>query len=126
MIPLSAHLKFYLYRQPTDMRKSFDGLCGLVTTALEQDPLSGHVYVFLNRARDRMKLLVWDRNGFWLFYKRLEQGTFQLPEESHQQAAIDLPYEDLMLILEGIELSSIKRRPRYHRPALAPQVSALR
>jgi transposase len=126
MIALTSHLKFYLYPQATDMRKSFDGLSGIVTSVLARDPVSGEVYIFLNRRRDRMKLLLWDRNGFWLFYKRLEQGTFQLPAHAKDDAALELPFEELMLILEGIDLSSVKKRPRYHRPASAPQVSAYR
>ncbi len=112
MLALSAHLNFYLYPQAVDMRQSFDGLSGMVTTGLGHDPLSGEVYVFVNRRRDRLKLLVWDRTGFWIFYKRLEGGTFQLPATT---AAV-LPYEELMLILEGIDLTSIKRRRRYQRP----------
>jgi transposase len=115
MIPISSHFNFYLYSQITDMRKSFDGLCGLVTTAMKRDPLSGDVYVFVNRRRDKMKLLVWDRNGFWLFYKRLEQGTLQLPTPAMNQSVIDISYETLVMILEGIDLSSIKRRRRYQR-----------
>ncbi|MGH7491990.1 MAG: IS66 family insertion sequence element accessory protein TnpB [bacterium] len=126
MIALTSHLKFYLYPQGTDMRKSFDGLSGIVTSILARDPMSGEVYIFLNRRRDRMKLLLWDKTGFWLFYKRLEQGTFQLPAHASQGTAVDLPYEELLLILEGIDLSSIRRRPRYYRPAPAPQVSAYR
>lgn len=113
MLALSAHLKFYLYPQAVDMRQSFDGLSGLVTTGLGRDPLSGEVYVFVNRRRDRLKLLVWDRTGFWIFYKRLEGGTFQRPATA---AAAALPYEELMLILEGIDLAAIKRRRRYQRP----------
>ncbi|MGH7393562.1 MAG: IS66 family insertion sequence element accessory protein TnpB [Candidatus Rokuibacteriota bacterium] len=124
MIALAAHLKFYLYPQATDMRKSFDGLSGIVTAVLARDPMSGEVYIFVNRRRDRMKLLLWDRTGFWLFYKRLEQGTFQLPAQANQHAAIDLPYEELLLILEGIDLSFIKRRPRYHHPVPSPQLQA--
>jgi transposase len=95
------------------MRQGFDGLSGLVTSALARDPLSGDVYVFFNRRRDRMKLLVWDRTGFWIFYKRLERGTFQLPAHLADQASLEVPYEDLMMIIEGIDLSSIKRRRRY-------------
>ena len=71
MIALASHLKFYLYPQATDMRKSFDGLSGIVTSVLARDPMSGEVYIFVNRRRDRMKLLLWDKSGFWLFYKRL-------------------------------------------------------
>jgi len=113
MLPVHSGLRFYLYRHPTDMRKSFEGLCGIIATHLGSDPLSGDVYVFLNRRRDRIKLLVWDRSGFWIFYKRLEKGTFQLPRIANSQASLDLPYEELMLILEGIDLSHIRRRRRY-------------
>ena len=90
----------------------------MVISALQQNPTSGDVYVFLNRRRDRMKLLLWDRTGFWLFYKRLEQGTFQLPMLPSDHASLELRYEELMMILEGIDLSSIKRRRRYHRPSM--------
>lgn len=116
MIPVAASLRFYLYVHATDLRKSFDGLSGLVISALQQNPTSGDVYVFLNRRRDRMKLLLWDRTGFWLFYKRLEQGTFQLPASLSDHASLELRYDELMMILEGIDLASIKRRRRYHRP----------
>lgn len=115
MFALSGHLQFYLYRHPTDMRKSFEGLSGIVRSQLDRDPLCGDVYVFLNRRRDRIKLLVWDRSGFWIFYKRLEQGTFQLPGTGDRERSVALSYEQLLLILEGIDLCSVKRRRRYHR-----------
>jgi transposase len=115
MLPLFPRPRFYLYRQPTDMRKSFDGLCGVVTNELGGDPLSGDVYVFINRRRDRMKLLLWERSGFWLFYKRLEKGTFQRLPNPNQQASLELSAEELMMLLEGIDLTSIKRRPRYQQ-----------
>jgi transposase len=115
MVALTARVKFYLYAQATDMRKSFDGLSGVVTAALGRDPTSGDVYVFVNRRRDRIKLLVWDRSGFWLFYKRLEQGTFQLPRHAAEPAALELPYDELLMMLEGIDLASIKKRRRYLR-----------
>lgn len=117
MLSLTSTLKFYLYREPTDMRKGFDGLCGLVTEALSADPLSGDVFIFLNRRRDRMKLLLWDRDGFWIFYKRLEKGAFEQPAASSDAASVELSYDDLMLILRGIDLASIKRRRRYRRAA---------
>lgn len=79
----------------------------MVTSALQQNPTSGDVHVFLNRRRDRMKLLLWDRTGFWLFYKRLEQGTFQLPTHLANQTSLALRYDELMMILEGIDLTSI-------------------
>ncbi|NUO82318.1 IS66 family insertion sequence element accessory protein TnpB [candidate division KSB1 bacterium] len=115
MMPLASTLRFFLYAHATDMRKSFEGLSGLVTSALTRDPTSGDVYVFLNRRRDRMKLLLWDRSGFWLFYKRLEQGTFQLPSNLAEQTSLELRYDELLLILEGIDLTSIKRRHRYSK-----------
>ena len=111
-----AHLHFFLYRHPTDMRKSFDGLSGLVTNHLEQNPLSGDVYVFLNRRRNRLKLLLWDGDGFWIFYKRLEKGAFQLPLFAENALSLELAYDQLLLMLQGIDLTSIKRRPRYRRP----------
>jgi len=113
MLPVFSQLRFYLYAQPTDMRKSFDGLSGIITNARLGDPTSGDVYVFINRRRDRMKLLVWDRSGFWLFYKRLEKGTFQMPAHPQQQLSIELSYDVLLMLVEGIDITSIKRRPRY-------------
>jgi transposase len=119
MVALGSHLRFYLYREATDMRKSFDGLCGLVSSELECDPLSGDVYVFINRRRDRIKLLIWDRNGFWLFYHRLEKGRFQFPQEMADSPAVAICYEELIMLLEGIDLTSLKRRRRYRRDPLA-------
>jgi len=113
MLPVFSGLRFYLYSQPTDMRKSFDGLSGIVTNARLGNPTSGDVYVFVNRRRDRMKLLVWERTGFWLFYKRLEQGTFQIPPHSADQKTIELSYDVLMMLVEGIDVTQIKRRRRY-------------
>ena len=76
------------------MRRGFDGLSGLVNSHLNQDALSGDVFVFINRRRNRIKLLVWDGDGFWLFYKRLEQGTFQLPTTTNNKLSIHLSYEE--------------------------------
>ena len=94
------------------MRKSFSGLSGLVRSAMQAEPTSGDVFVFVNRRRNRIKLLVWDRTGFMLLYKCLEQGTFELPVD--QTGA--LKYEELILILEGVSLSSIRRRKRFSLP----------
>lgn len=115
MFPIGSHLQFYLYVHPTDMRKSFDGLCGLVISQLGENPTCGAVYLFLNRRRDRIKLLVWDRNGFWILYKRLEQGRFQMPRFSPGSREIRLPYEDIVMLLEGIDLTSVTRRKRYRK-----------
>ena len=92
------------------MRKSFDGLSGLVRSGLERDPLSGDVYVFVNRRRTHIKLLVWDRSGFVLYYKRLEQGTFEMPEPGR------LSWRQLVLMLEGVSLKSARYRKRYSKP----------
>jgi len=100
------------------MRRGFEGLAGLVTSALARAPLSGDVYVFFNRRLDRLKLLVRDHTGFWIYYKRLEHGTFQLPPQLADQPSLDVPGEGLMMIIECIELASVKRRVRYHH--LAP------
>lgn len=110
MLMLPATLRVLLYREPVDMRRSFDGLECLVRDGLGEDPLSGSLFVFTNRRRDRVKLLLWDRSGFWIWYKRLEEGTFHFPPESGEIKA-----SDLALLLEGIDLSKAKRRHRFQR-----------
>lgn len=99
------------------MRKSFDGLCGLVTDGMQLDTLSGDVFIFINRTRNRLKLLVWDRSGFVIYYKRLEQGTFELPVREKEAAGIEIRWEELVLILEGISLESVRRRKRFIKTA---------
>jgi transposase len=91
------------------LRRGFDGLAVLVQTVLEADPLSGHLFVFFNRRRDRVKVLFWDRTGYCLYYKRLESGVF------HRPAECQIDTTTLMLILEGIDLDSVKRRKRFQR-----------
>ena len=114
MISLGPSQRYYLHREPTDMRKSFDGLCGLVRSGLRRDPLSGEVFVFINRRRTHIKLLVWDRSGFVLYYKRLEQGTFELPASLEGGA---LSWQQLVLLLEGVCLASVRYRRRYRHPS---------
>jgi len=120
MISFGPAQRYYLYREPTDMRKSFDGLCGLVRSGLSRDPLSGEVFVFINRRRTHIKLLVWDRSGFVLYYKRLEQGTFELPALSETGR---LSWQQLVLILEGVSLKSARYRRRYRAPSLGQGVA---
>ena len=113
MITFGPAQRYYLHREPTDMRKSFNGLCGLVTGGLRRDPLSGEVFVFINRRRTHLKLLVWDRSGFVLYYKRLEAGTFELPVTD------SIRWDHLVLMLEGVSLESARYRKRYtSKPAL--------
>jgi transposase len=101
------------------MRKGFDGLQGMVREFLEQDPLSGHLFLFINRCRDRIKLLWWDRDGLVIWYKRLEAGTFQQLDpaaaagRSSREAGIELTTTDLALLLTGVDLASARWRKRY-------------
>jgi len=96
----------------TDLRKSFDGLSGLAQSVLRQDPLSGHLFIFANRRRDRVKILHWDRSGFVLLYKRLEKGTFRVPERGEIEA------RELMMLLEGIDTEDVRERRWYRRAAV--------
>ena len=115
MIGFTSAQRYYLSRQVADMRKSYDGLSGLVRNGLGRDPLSGEVFIFLNRRRTMVKILVWDRSGFVLWGKRLERGTFELPRSAATGASIVLRWEELVLILEGVSLGSVRRRKRYSR-----------
>jgi len=108
-----SNVRLYLYNGYTDMRKGFNGLSGLVNNELDSNPLSGDVFIFVNRRRTLIKLLVWDKSGFVIYYKRLESGTFQFPESNSEAKSLELPREDLMMILEGIDLQSAKKRKRY-------------
>jgi len=105
--------RYFLYREPTDIRKSFDGLCGLVSSRLGQNPMSGDVFIFINKPRNRMKLLKWEPGGFVLFYKRLESGTFELPvvQKSTQSQTID--YGELAMMITGISMKYAKKRRRF-------------
>lgn len=95
------------------MRKSFDGLCGMVSDKLSRNPMSGEVFIFINKRRDRIKLLHWEPGGFMLYYKRLESGTIELPRWSHMASGYQILWSDLMLMIEGISLKTIERRKRY-------------
>jgi transposase len=111
MLPLSARI--YVAGQPTDLRKAFDTLAETTRQVLREDPFSGSLFVFFNRARNRVKLLVWDRDGFWLCAKRLERGTFRIVWGN--TGAFEMDAAELALILEGIELAGVRRRVRYRR-----------
>jgi transposase len=117
VLNLPSNVRVFLCTQPTDMRKSFDGLMGLVSVVLEQDPLSGHLFLFVNRRRDRMKALWWDRDGLAIFYKRLEQGTWQVPPFEDGTAGLEVNADQLAMMLCGIDLSTVRKRRRYQRSA---------
>ena len=101
--------RVYLAVGATDLRKSFDTLAGVVRNSLRLDPLSGHLFAFTNSRRNRLKILFWDRNGWWLCSKRLESGTLSWP--TSVSASVELSSEELMLLLSGIDLSKTQRRP---------------
>lgn len=111
MLTLNSY-RFFLYHQPCDMRKSFEGLSGLVRNELEKDPLSGEVFVFFNKRRTLVKLLLWDFTGFIIFNKRLEVGTFA-PFQGASCDSLEIKRKELLLILEGIELKTTRARKRY-------------
>ncbi len=132
MLTFSRTTRVFLAVEPTDMRKGFDGLFALVENVLREDPFSGHLFVFRNRRRDRLKILWWDRDGLAIFYKRLEKGAFQFPtddavrktkpsaegaQRQDNSPRCEIRADELALLLEGIDLASVKRRKRYERPA---------
>ena len=102
----------YLCAEPTDMRKGFDTLAVLVRDFLGRDPLSGHLFLFISRRGDRMKILYWDADGYAMWYKRLETGTFRRPAGRPDAAEVELKASELAMLLEGIDLKSIKRSVR--------------
>lgn len=113
MLPqLSASVRVFLCTRPTDMRKSFDGLSGLVQECFQQDVLTGHLFLFVNRRRDRIKVLYFDRDGLVIWYKRLEEGSFEIPRTA-ETAGIELRPAQLAMILSGIDLQSARQRKRF-------------
>jgi transposase len=116
MISLPHSIRVFLHTPATDLRKGFDALSGLVTTAFSQDPTSGHLFLFVNRRRDRLKILYWDRDGLAIWYKRLEKGSFQLPLIARDAMSVEISPTQMTLILSGIDLGSARQRKRYQRP----------
>lgn len=114
MFGMSVPPSIYLSTRPTDMRKSINGLCGEVQNFLNRNTTDGSLFVFLNHRRDKVKLLFWDADGYWLWYKRLEAGTFQMPQFSAEASGVVLEHETLHCLLYGIDLASIKKRKRFN------------
>ena len=118
MIHLPGSVRVYLCLSPCDMRKSFDGLHTLVREHLTLDAFAGHLFVFASRRRDRVKILYWDRDGFAMWSKRLEEGTYALPwAESAEERRREITAQELGALLSGIDLDQAKRRKRYRRSA---------
>jgi transposase len=113
MLSFPANVRVFLCTSAVDLRQSFDGLMTLVGQVFQRDPLDGHFFLFLNRRRDRIKLLYWDRDGLALWYKRLEVGTYQMPAVAEGSAGLELDATQLALLLTGIDLKSAQRRQRY-------------
>ncbi len=113
MFGLNSNHRYSLYSTPTDMRKSFDGLAGLVRNELGRDPQNGEVFLFINKRRDRIKLLHWAGSGFTLYYKRLEGGAFELPEYDLKTSSIGLSYVQLIMLIDGISIKNTVRRKRW-------------
>jgi transposase len=112
MIMLPSTVRIFLCTRPTDMRKSFDGLTGLVQECFSQDLLTGHLFLFINRRRDRIKMLHFDRDGLVIWYKRLEAGSFEMPRTTEPDG-IELRPAQLAMILSGIDLKSARQRKRF-------------
>ncbi len=108
-----GNARYYVYREATDMRKSFDGLCGLVSGRLGQSPMSGDVFIFVNKPRNRIKLLRWEFGGFVLFYKRLESGTFEIPASKNGYLSSQIDYGELAMIITGISTKNMQKRKRF-------------
>lgn len=115
MLSLPSSVRVLLCLLPTDMRRSFDGLARMAEDVIRENPLSGHLFVFCNRRHDRMKILYWDKDGYALWYKRLEEGHFQMPSINDQKDALEINASDLLVILDGIDLNKVKRLKRYER-----------
>lgn len=115
MLYLSDLRSYYLCCVPTDMRKGFDGLCGIVTSGLQMDALNEAVFIFFNRKRNQLKLLLWEGDGFAIYYKRLEKGTFETPVANDGVSSVSITARQLQFILQGISLQTIQFRKRYKK-----------
>jgi transposase len=117
MFGLGLATKIYVAVEAVDMRKGFEGLYGLVRDQLCHDPLSGHLFLFSNRTRTRLKALVWDGSGLWVCAKRLEKGRFRWPEAKPQQRAVTMRSEELAMLVNGLDLKQTRQRNWYRKSA---------
>lgn len=113
MLSLPYQARVFLCSAPVDLRKSFDGLSGLVESVFESNVLGGHLFLFVNKRRDRIKALWWDRDGLVIWYKRLEAGCFEMPSVADDQKHVTLDATELAMLLGGVSLASVKRRKRF-------------
>jgi transposase len=118
MLNFSSHHEFYIYTKSVDMRKGIDGLCGLITNELNSNPIDGKVYIFFNSMRDKIKLLVWDVDGYVLYLKRLERGKFEkIIDQVDGAHKYKIQYKHLVMLMSGISLLGMKQKPRYELSA---------
>jgi transposase len=116
MLSLPPAVRIWLSTRPADLRKSFDGLAALVRDGLRGDPLSGDIFVFRNKSADRIKLLLWEEDGYAIWYKRLEKGSYRFPAATDGAEQVEVRAADLIMLLAGVDLASVRRSTRYHRP----------
>lgn len=117
MLHLSPAVQYYLYTGNTDMRKGFDSLCGIVSSQMKLDALSGSIFIFINKRRNQVKLLLWEGDGLSLYYKRLEKGTYELPATGDGNSNLNISNQQLQFILQGVSLQKIQYRSRYQKIA---------
>jgi transposase len=123
MLSLPLPVRILLCTEPADMRRSFDGLAMLIREFLGADPLSGHLFVFRNKRGDRVKMLYWTGDGLAIWYKRLEEGVFRFPTRKGSNHSVEIRAADLTMLLDGVDLESVKRQKRYTRPAISGATS---
>ena len=117
MLTIPGSVRIFIGRNPVDMRKSIDGLMSVVQEELREDAYSGHLFVFLSRRADRVKILAWEKSGFVLFYKRLERGQFKLPHIGQETMAVEIDSTQLAMLLDGIEFGRVRRPERWQPPS---------
>jgi len=115
MLHLSPSCQYYLYHSPTDMRKGFDSLSGVVQQHMQLDVLSGSIFIFMNKKRNQVKLLLWEGDGLSVYYKRLEKGTYERPAATGPSSSITISAQQLQFILQGVSFQKINFRVRYKK-----------
>lgn len=123
MLTLPRSVRIYIASAPTDMRRSIDGLMAIVKDELEGDVYSGHLFVFVSRRCDRVKILAWDKGGFVLYYKRLEKGQFQLPHMNPSAMTVEIDATQLSMLLDGIDYSRVRQPPRWEPSRSDPPIA---
>ena len=118
MLSIPGRVRVFVARGPTDMRKAIDGLAAVTRDVFKEDPQSGHLFVFCNRARNRLKILYWEESGFWLFHKRLEKGCFAWPSPGDESGLLPLSSAELHAMLGGLDFRSAKKRAWYRQKKL--------